>query len=126
MDNIISKGGEKVNKKEQNLIDIDDFGNVELKVASVVKVEEIEGADKLYKITVDLDDEKRTLVAGIKKHYSKNELEGKKVIVVSNLKPATLMGVKSEGMLLAAKNDNGLSILTLDKDIDNIVGSKVQ
>lgn len=117
---------EKKNMKENNVINIKEFSKVELRVASVLDVEEIEGADKLYKLRIDLDDEKRTLVAGIKKHYDKEDLIGKKIVVVTNLEPATLMGVKSEGMLLAASNENGLSILTLDKNIDNIVGSKVK
>ncbi|TYB31635.1 MAG: methionine--tRNA ligase [Candidatus Mcinerneyibacterium aminivorans] len=123
-----NKKKKKESKKmeDKNLIDIEDFSNVELKVATVINVEEIEGADKLYKLQVSLDGEKRTLVAGIKKHYGKNELIDKKVVVVTNLKPATLMGVKSEGMLLAASNKNGLSILTLDKNIEDIEGSKVQ
>lgn len=112
--------------KKDNLIDFKEFQNVEMKIGKIEDVSEIEGADKLYKILVDIGVEKRTVAAGIKKFYDKKELVGKKVVIVTNLKPAKLMGVKSEGMLLASKNPNNLSLITLDKDIDNIIGRDVQ
>ena len=104
------------------MITFDEFKKVELKVAEIKSVEEIEGADKLYKLEIDLGDEQRTMVAGIKLHYpNKEELVGKKVAVVSNLEPRALRGVTSHGMLLAAStpDKSAIVLLTLDKDIPN-------
>ena len=103
-------------------ITFEDFKKIELRVAEIKAVEEIEGADKLYKLSVDLGPETRTLVAGIKQHYqNKDELVGKKIAVVSNLEPRALRGVESHGMLLAASTADRSSVvlLTLDKDIPN-------
>jgi methionyl-tRNA synthetase len=104
------------------MINFDEFKKVELKVAEIKAVEDIEGADKLYKLTIDLGDESRTLVAGIKQHYpDKESLIGKKIAVVTNLEPRTLRGIISHGMLLAASTPDKTSVvlLTLDKDIPN-------
>ena len=104
------------------MITFDEFKKVELKVAEIKSVEDIEGADKLYKLEIDLGDEQRTMVAGIKLHYpNKEELIGKKVAVVSNLEPRALRGVTSHGMLLAAStlDKSAIVLLTLDKDIPN-------
>ncbi|HTY12819.1 MAG TPA: methionine--tRNA ligase subunit beta [Candidatus Omnitrophota bacterium] len=100
----------------------DEFKKIELKVAEIKAVEDIEGADKLYKLGIDLGDEQRTLVAGIKLHYPEKEaLIGKKIAVVSNLEPRALRGVTSHGMLLAAStpDKSAVVLLTLDKDIPN-------
>ena len=86
----------------EGMITFDQFGKVELRVAEIVAAEKIKKADKLLKLTVKAPEE-RTVVAGIAKHYSPEELVGKKVIIVANLKPAKLMGVTSQGMVLAAK-----------------------
>ena len=96
------------------------FDEVELKVGEILEVEEVSGADKLYKLKVDTGEE-RTLVAGIKKHYSKEELIGKKIIVICNLEERKLKGITSEGMLLAASDDSkeNVVLLTVDKDIEN-------
>lgn len=101
-----------------NLITIDDVARVELKIGRVVTAERIEGSNKLIKLQVDTG-EMRQIVAGIGKSYTPDELIGKKIVVVTNLQPAKLMGVESQGMLLAAADSNGtLSILILpDKDI---------
>ncbi|RMG75107.1 MAG: methionine--tRNA ligase [Nitrospirae bacterium] len=103
-------------KTKDNLISIDEFARVELKVAKVLEAERIEGSSKLIKLQVDAG-EKRQIVAGIGKAYSPEELVGKYVVVVSNLKPAKLMGVESQGMLLAAGGEKSLSIVTLEKEI---------
>jgi methionyl-tRNA synthetase len=97
---------------------------MELRVAQIKAAEDIEGADKLYKLRIDIGEE-RTIVAGIKLFYSKEELIGKKIVVVANLEPRTLKGITSHGMLLAASTDDKaiLTLLTPDKDIPN--GSKV-
>ncbi|HLS90861.1 MAG TPA: methionine--tRNA ligase subunit beta, partial [Limnochordia bacterium] len=84
----------------------------------VVAADKIEGADKLLKLQVDLGDEKRQIVAGIAQHYQPEELVGKTIVVVANLKPAKLRGEISEGMLLAATDDSGrLSLVTLEHDL---------
>lgn len=103
---------------DDGLITIDDFAKVELRVARVVAADKIEGADKLLKLQVDLGDEKRQIVAGIAQHYQPEELVGKTIVVVANLKPAKLRGEISEGMLLAATDDSGrLSLVTLEHDL---------
>jgi methionyl-tRNA synthetase len=86
----------------EGLITFEQFGEVELRVAEIVTAEKIKKANKLLKLTVKAPEE-RTLVAGIAKHYSPEELIGRKVIIVANLKPAKLMGITSQGMVLAAK-----------------------
>ena len=89
------------------MISFADFKKMELKVAKILEVEDIPGKDKLYKIKIDLGSEQRQIVAGIKPFYTKDELTGKNVIVVANLEPAVIAGVKSEAMLLAAKDNEG-------------------
>ena len=105
-------------------ITFDDFLKVDLRVAEITACEDIPGADKLYKLTINVGEE-RTIVAGIKKHYSKEELVGKKIAVVTNLEPRALRGITSHGMLLAASTEDksGVVLLTLDKDIP--AGSKI-
>ncbi len=94
------------------LISIDKFFETELKIGTIVDANEVEGSKKLLLLQVDLGEEKpRQIVAGIKEWYTPEELIGTQACVVANLKPAKLMGLRSEGMLLAAKDDNGLSLL---------------
>jgi len=106
------------------IIDITDFAKINLKIAEIVKAEKIEGADKLLKLQVNLGDETRQIVAGIAQHYETEELVGKRVVVVANLKPVKLRGVESEGMLLAASDKNTVSIITPLKDVE--LGSRVK
>ena len=106
-----------------------DFGNwekLDLRVGKIIEVEDIEGADKLYKLSVDIGDEKRTVCAGIKKHYSKKELKGKKIILFTNLAPRKLKGIESQGMVLAAvsKDESEVILLSPEKDIE--VGAKIR
>ena len=97
-------------------ISIEEFGAVDLRVGTVAKAEAIPRAKKLLKLEVDLgESHPRTVVAGIAGTYAPESLVGKQVVVVANLKPAKLMGVKSQGMVLAASNDQGPIVLTLDK-----------
>jgi methionyl-tRNA synthetase len=104
------------------LIGIEDFAKVQLKVGLVIAAERVEKSTKLIKLKVDTGEE-RQIVAGIGKAYSPEELVGKKIIVLANLKPAMLMGVESQGMLLAATDHEGvLSVLTLDRDIKHGAG----
>ncbi|HEW91725.1 MAG TPA: methionine--tRNA ligase [Thermotogaceae bacterium] len=105
----------KMVTEELNIITIEDFSKVELRVGEVLEAEKIEKSEKLLKLKVDLGElGERQIVAGIAKHYSPEELIGKLIIVVANLKPAKLMGIESQGMLLAAKDGGKLKILTVD------------
>ena len=112
------------NKNEDNkeqekigLISIDEFSKISLKAAKVLEVEKVEGADKLLKIQIDLGSEKRTIVSGIAKYYSKEDLIGKNIVVCTNLKPVKLRGIESNGMLLAAGEDPNVKLLMLDDSI---------
>jgi methionyl-tRNA synthetase len=106
------------------LIGIEDFAKVHLKVGKVLSAERVEKSEKLIKLRVDTGEE-RQIVAGIGKAYAPDDLVGRKIVVVANLKPAKLMGIESQGMLLAATDDKGtLSILSLDRDVDH--GARVK
>lgn len=105
-------------------ITIDDFTKVELRVAQVMEVEPVKKADKLLKLQLDLGYEKRQVVSGIAQHYKPEDLVGKKVICVTNLKPVKLRGELSQGMILAGSQDGVLSVATIDSSIPN--GSKVK
>ena len=104
-------------KTETARIKIDDFGKVELRVAEVVAAEPLPKSKKLLKLTLSLGPEQRTVVAGIAEHYTPNDIVGKKVVIVTNLEPAKLMGVESNGMVLAASTGGKLAVLTLDRDL---------
>jgi methionyl-tRNA synthetase len=107
------------------LIKIDDFAKVVLKVGKIMQAERVEKSNKLIKLQVDTGEE-RQIVAGIGKAYTPEELVGKKIVVVANLEPAKLMGVESNGMLLAATDEEGrLSVLILDRD-EVAQGSRVK
>jgi methionine--tRNA ligase beta chain len=108
-----------------DLINIVDFQKLDIRVAEIKTVEEIPGADKLYKITADLGDGLRTLAAGIKLHYKPEELVGKKVIVLKNLEPRTVRGIESNGMILAASNEDRSQIIVLTVDKDILPGAKI-
>jgi methionyl-tRNA synthetase len=120
------KAEEKVEETipEVDEITIDDFTKVELRVAQVMEVEPVKKADKLLKLQLDLGYEKRQVVSGIAQHYKPEDLVGKKVICVTNLKPVKLRGELSQGMILAGSQDGVLSVATIDSSIPN--GSKVK
>jgi methionyl-tRNA synthetase len=101
------------------MISIDDFGKLDLRVAEILEVKDHPNADRLYTMKIKIGSEERSLVAGIKKHYTKEELIGKKIIVIANLEPAELRGVLSEGMLLAASDKDNVVLATVDKDIES-------
>ena len=97
-------------------ISIDDFAKVKMQVAEVIACEKVEKSDKLLKSTVKIGNETRTVVSGIAKFYTPDEMVGKKVVMITNLKPAKLRGILSEGMLLCAEDENGnLALLTPEK-----------
>jgi methionyl-tRNA synthetase len=96
-------------------IEYADFEKVDLRVAKIVAAEAVPKSSKLLKLKIDMGGE-RTLVAGIAKDYKPEELVGKKIVIVANLKPTKLMGIESQGMLLAAETDDGLTLLSFEKD----------
>lgn len=123
----------------ENIISFDDFAKLDLRVGKIIKVEEIKGADKLWKLKVDLGFEKRTICAGLKQYYSEEELLNKKIIVVVNLAPRKMCGIESQGMLLAAVSDDesapkgvppkvnvGGTVVLISPEKDIKVGAKVR
>jgi methionyl-tRNA synthetase len=116
---------EKENEKtKEDYISIDDFDKVELTVAEIVAVSPVKGADRLLQLQLDLGSEQRQVVSGIAEHYTSEQLVGQKVIAVTNLAPVTLRGVRSEGMILAAKKGKKLVLSTVSDDIPN--GTRVK
>ncbi len=93
----------------------DDFKKIEFRIAVIKEANDHPNADRLYVLTVDLGDKTRQIVAGIKNHYKKEDLIGRQVVVVDNLDPAMLRGVESQGMLLAASDENGMAVISPDK-----------
>lgn len=112
----------------EGIVEFKDWEKLDLRVGKIIEVEDIEGADKLYKLTVDLGKEigKRIVCAGIKKHYTKEQLKGKKVIIFTNLTPRKLKGIESQGMVLAAVNEEEDKVILLAPEEDIEVGSKVR
>ncbi len=96
---------------------IEDFRKLEFRIAEIKKVEPHPNADRLWLISVQAGPEQKQIVAGIKQHYTAEQLVGKKVVLVANLEPAVIRGVESQGMLLAASVDDQLAILVPEKDI---------
>lgn len=113
---------ERIEFKPQ--VSIEDFEKIDLRVAEIIECEKIQNSEKLLKLKVKIGREERQIVAGIGKHYKPEELIGKKVVVVANLKPAKLMGIESQGMLLAAVKDEKLTIITTLDEIES--GSQVR
>ncbi len=116
---------QKITEKQENvvtleeIIDIDTFKKIDLRVAKIIEAERVEKSEKLVKLQLDLGElGHRQIVAGIAKYYTPEELVGKLIIVVANLKPAKLMGIESRGMLLAAKKDDKLTLLTVSSEIE--------
>ncbi|MDD4409924.1 MAG: methionine--tRNA ligase subunit beta [Candidatus Pacebacteria bacterium] len=104
-------------ESKNEFINFDDFEKVDLRIAEITDVLPIEGSEKLLKLRVRLGEEERQILAGISKFYSIEELKNKKVVVVANLEPRMMFGEESRGMVLAAKDENGLSVIVLDRDI---------
>jgi methionyl-tRNA synthetase len=101
-------------------ISIEQFAQVQLRVATVLEAEKVPKADKLLKLQIQIGEEKRQIVAGVALRYSPEEMVGKKIIVVANLQPATIRGLESHGMLLAAQDDQGkFTLLSLDRDVND-------
>jgi methionyl-tRNA synthetase len=105
------------------LIDYEDFEKVDIRVAKIIGAEAVPKSNKLLKLKIDMGEE-RTIVAGIAKDCKPEDLIGKKIVIVANLKPTKLMGVESQGMLLAAETEDGLTLLSFNKD--PITGAKIR
>jgi len=106
-------------------VTFEEFSKLELKVGTVLSAEKVPGADRLYRLSVDIGGEARTLVAGVAQHYLPEQLVGRQIVVVANLAPRALRGITSQGMLLAAEGENGgIAIISPDKKVPN--GAKVR
>ncbi|MEJ2614318.1 MAG: methionine--tRNA ligase subunit beta [Ignavibacteriaceae bacterium] len=122
----LGKPVNQVQKPEEKIISIDDFLKVQLKTATVLSAEKVEKSDKLLKLVVSLGgNEERQIIAGISKSYKPEDILNKKVVIVANLQPAKLMGLESQGMLLAVENEKGkLEILNVDDSVKD--GTRVR
>ena len=109
---------ENISEEKTNLITIDELDKVKLQVGQIKEVNRVEGANKLYCLSVDLGTEVRTIVSGLVPYYTEEELLNKKIVVVTNLKPAKLRGIESNGMLLAAGDGDIVKLLTIDGDVE--------
>jgi methionyl-tRNA synthetase len=115
----IEEKGETGRPEDTDLIDYETFKKILLQTAIVLSAEKIKGADRLLKLEIQLGEEKRCIVAGVAESYTAEEMVGKTVIVVANLKPVTMKGVESRGMLLAVKTGEGYSLVTTDRATDS-------
>lgn len=106
------------------MVTFEEFKRLELKVARIREVQDHPNADKLYVIIIDLGDRTKQIVAGIKGSYQKEALVGRQIVVVDNLEPAVLRGVESQAMLLAAQDENGVAIVSPDREL--ALGSTVK
>ncbi len=104
-------------KKGAPMVTLDDFKKMELVVAEITEVKDHPNADKLYVLKVNTGKEDKQLVAGIRQNYTKEELTGRKIVVINNLEEATIRGEVSQGMLLAAQDDTGIRVLQPDADV---------
>ena len=106
------------------MVGIEDFQKLEFIIAQITEVREHSNADRLYVISVDTGSGTRQLVAGIRPSYAPQELIGRRVVVVNNLQPATIRGEESQGMILAASDASGMSIIVPDREV--ALGSRVK
>ena len=105
------------------MINFEDFIKIDLRIGKIIEAEKVEGSSKIIKTIVDLGEEKKQILAGIGEFYAPEELINKIVVLVVNLSSKKIMGMDSEGMILAVKDDNDLSLLGVDKEIK--IGSKI-
>ncbi|RKY50592.1 MAG: methionine--tRNA ligase [Candidatus Neomarinimicrobiota bacterium] len=108
---------EKIPEDQTGLISLEDFQKIRLQTARILEAEVVRGTEKLMKLTIKTGSETRTLVAGIVPYYKPEELIGKTIVIVANLQPATIRGIRSKGMLLAARSKDMLRLVTLDGDL---------
>ncbi|MDD5617969.1 MAG: hypothetical protein PHG69_02645 [Candidatus Omnitrophica bacterium] len=112
------------NVNEVKIVSINDFRNFQIRIGVIKEVLDHPNADKLYVIKVDMGDKEKQLVAGIKPSYAKENLIGKQVVVIDNLEPAVIRGVESQGMILAASDEAGPVILSVERGVKT--GSRVK
>jgi len=110
--------------KDNFMITYDDFSKIELKVAKILQAERVENSEKLIKLKIKVGEKEKQIVAGIGKFYNPEDLLSKLIVIVDNLEPKKLMGLESQGMLLAASNENSLSLIVPDTDIQD--GSQIK
>jgi methionyl-tRNA synthetase len=127
-DNIIEKEIDKLNdtgksQKEIEHISFEEFQKIDLRIATIKEAEKVKKTDKLLKLKIQVGSQTKTIVAGIAQHYDPNELIGKQIVVVNNLQSTTIRGIESQGMLLAARENDQLTLLTTDANIGD--GSKI-
>ncbi|MFN6136721.1 MAG: methionine--tRNA ligase subunit beta, partial [Bacteroidota bacterium] len=111
---------------QEELIGIDQFASIKLRTAVVLEAERVPKSEKLLKLQVDLGTEQRQILAGIAKHYAPEDLVGTTIVVVANLRPAKLMGMESQGMVLAASNADGKLTLVSPRDAGIGSGAEVR
>lgn len=109
----------------EGIVSFGDWEKFDLRVGEIIEIEDVAGADKLYKLKIDLGTETRVVVAGLKLNYTKEELDGKRVILFCNLDPRKLKGIESRGMILAAVNDDHSEVKLLQPDGEIELGSRV-
>jgi methionine--tRNA ligase beta chain len=105
------------------MINFEDFEKIDLRVGKVLEASNVDGSEKLLKLQIDLGEEKRQIISGIAKFYKPEELVGKSVVMIVNLESRTILGLESQGMVLAVKDGVNLSVLVPEKEI--IPGSKI-
>ncbi|HQB93647.1 MAG TPA: methionine--tRNA ligase subunit beta [Candidatus Omnitrophota bacterium] len=106
------------------MVTYEDFQKLEIRIAEIETVSPHPNADRLYVLGIKVGDVKKTIVAGIRNHYTEDELKGKKIVIIDNLAPAVIRGVESNGMLLAASNETLLTLVVPDRPIAD--GAKVK
>ncbi len=111
--------------ESEGLIAFDDFAKIDLRVAKIIEAKEHPDADRLLVLKIDLGDEQRQLVAGLKQFYTPEDLEGKLIVVVKNLKPRKMRGLESQGMLLAASDESRQSVVIISPSSDIVPGASV-
>ncbi len=125
-DDVIQKESDKLNamaapkedpKEETSLIDFNTFGKLDLRTAKVLVAEKVKGTDKLLRLEIEVGSEKRQIIAGVAQTYSPEEMVGKTIVIVANLKPAKIRGIESNGMLLAVSDERGHHLLTVPDDV---------
>jgi methionine--tRNA ligase beta chain len=112
---------------QSNIISFEDFSKIDLRIGRIIKIEDIPKLNKVYKAEVDLGFEKRIVIVGAALYYKPNELEGRLVVICSNLTPKKIGNIESKGMILALDGVNGKPVfLTIDKEENVELGSKVR
>ena len=106
------------------MITYDDFKKLEIRVAEIESAVPHPNADRLFVLGLKVGDIKKTIIAGIRQYYTDAELVGKKIVIINNLEPAVIRGVESQGMLLAASDDLGLTLITPERPIKDGAGVK--